>query len=203
MRTALANTLSRLASWLKPKSAPSSLSGNQWTTVSYYDAFQRNREPNSNELLAELKGTAWTCATINASICAAYPPKLYVATFSSTQPVPKCPTRPLDVKTEMRLRLSSAVPATVTKAARIEEVLDHPLLTLLQQVNPTHNAFDLWELTTLYLEVVGSAYWYLALDPLLGIPTEIWPLPAQNVTPRRNPNSTSLIDYYEYRNGAA
>jgi HK97 family phage portal protein len=66
-----------------------------------------------------------------------------------------------------------------------------------------YRPFDLWELTTLYLEVHGSAYWYLALDPLLGIPTEIWPLPAQNVMPRRNMNSTRLIDYYEYRNGAA
>jgi HK97 family phage portal protein len=201
MRTALANTLSRLASWLRPKSAPSSLSGNQWTGSSYIDAFQRNRQPNNNELLAELKGTAWTCATINASVCAAYPPKLYVATFTGSQPVPKCPTRPISAKADKRLRACPAVPTAITKAARIEEVLDHPLLTLLQQVNPTFNAFDLWETTTLYLEVIGSAYWYLSYSPL-GVPQEIWPLPAQNVTPKRNPDSGNLIDYYEYRTGA-
>src|SRR5216684_2881396 len=138
MRNALANTLSRLACWLKPKSAPYSLSGNQWTGTWYIDKFQRERQPNNNELLGELKGTAWTCATINASICAAYPPKLYVATFSGTQPVPKCPSRPLDAKADKRLRACPAVPAAITKAARIEEVLDHPLLTLLQQVNSVH-----------------------------------------------------------------
>jgi HK97 family phage portal protein len=202
MRAALAQSLSRLADWLRPKHVPVALVGNQWTGTSFLDSFQRNRQPNANELVAELKGTAWTCATLNASVCAAYPPRLYVATHDG-QPQARCLTQPLPAATENRLRGSANLPPCVTKAARIEEVLDHPLLTLLQKVNPVHNAFDLWELTTLYLEVQGSAYWYLNLDPLLGVPTEIWPLPAQNVTPRRDPNSGNLIDYYEYRNGAA
>ena len=47
--------------------------------------------------------------------------------------------------------------------------MDHPLLTLLAQVNPIHNSFDLWELTTLYQEVHGSAYWFIERD-VLGIP---------------------------------
>jgi HK97 family phage portal protein len=37
---------------------------------------------------------------------------------------------------------------------------------------------------------------------VLNIPREIWVLPAQNVTPRRRPDSPRLIDYYEYRTGA-
>ncbi len=40
--------------------------------------------------------------------------------------------------------------------------------------------FDLWELTTLYQETVGSAYWLLDLGPL-GTPEAIWPLPAHRV----------------------
>ena len=82
----------------------------------------------------------------------------------------------------------------------IEEVFDHPLLTLLQQVNPIHNQFDLWELTTLYQEVHGSAYWYLHFGPL-GVPDEIWILPSQHVTPRRQPGSGRIVDAYEYRTG--
>jgi HK97 family phage portal protein len=85
-------------------------------------------------------------------------------------------------------------------AARIQEVVDHPLLTLLKQVNPIHNAFDLWELTTLYQEVHGSSYWYVERDAL-GVPSEIWVLPAQNVTPGREPDSRNVVDYYEYRTG--
>jgi HK97 family phage portal protein len=77
--------------------------------------------------------------------------------------------------------------------------IDHPLLTLLDQVNPFQNAHDLWELTTLYQEVHGSAYWMLEFDDLLGVPSAIWVLPSQNVRPVREPGSPLLVDYYEYR----
>jgi HK97 family phage portal protein len=63
--------------------------------------------------------------------------------------------------------------------------------------------FDLWELTTLYQEVHGSAYWYLDLDPVLGVPRSVWILPSQNVTPRREADSTNVVDYYLYRNGTS
>ena len=65
-----------------------------------------------------------------------------------------------------------------------------------------HNAFDLWELTTLYQEVHGSAYWCLDVGPL-GTPQQIWILPSQNVTPQREPDSPNLVDYYLYRTGDA
>jgi HK97 family phage portal protein len=61
------------------------------------------------------------------------------------------------------------------------------------------HGFDLWELTELYLEVHGSAYWLLDFDPALGVPANIWILPSQNVTPRRQPDSPNLVDVYEYR----
>ena len=77
---------------------------------------------------------------------------------------------------------------------------DHPLLDLLVQVNPVMNAFDSWELTTLYQEVHGAAYWLLDPGPL-GTPQRIWILPSQNVTARREPGSPNLVDYYLYRTG--
>src|SRR5262249_43963049 len=63
---------------------------------------------------------------------------------------------------------------------------------------PVHNAFDLWELTTLYQEVIGSAYWLIDADAL-GVPRAIWPLPAQYVLPWRAPDSPNLVDAYLYR----
>jgi HK97 family phage portal protein len=191
----------RLARWLARKSNPSALTGRQWTGTTFTDLFHRNREPTPNELLAELKGAAWTCASLNAAVCAAYPPRLYVAT-GYDQPTARCLTRALEPAHEQHLRSQPHLPPRITRADRLEEVVDHPLLTLLAQVNPTMNAFDLWELTTLYQEVHGSAYWYIALDPFLGVPREIWILPSQNVTPRRMPDSRNLVDYYEYRTGA-
>jgi HK97 family phage portal protein len=200
MRTTLANAFTRLAHWLHPKSAPAALAGSQWSGTQFVDAYKRNRVPTPNEQLAELKNTAFTCASINAAVCAAYPPRLYVATYPD-QPAPKCLTRSLDRGTERRLRSSPTLPAHISKARQIEEVLEHPLLTLFRKVNPVHNSFDLWELTTFYQEILGSAYWHLRFG-VLGVPQEIWILPAQNVTPKHRPDSPHLIDSYEYRIGA-
>ncbi|MHB1424902.1 MAG: phage portal protein [Gemmataceae bacterium] len=200
MRSLLAKTLLRLAQWVRPKGMPYVLAGSQWTGTGYVDSFRRTRNPTPNEILAELKNTAWTCASINAATCANYPPRLYVIT-EHNQPQAKCATKALSPRAEYRLRSLPHLHARAKSAARIEEVTDHPLLTLLQHANPQLNAFDLWELTTLYQEVHGSAYWYLDLDPVLGVPRAVWILPSQNISPRRAPDSKNLVDYYLYRNG--
>src|SRR6266852_4423514 len=187
MRTALANGFARLSRWLRSKYVPPGLAGSQWTGTGFIDAFKRNRNPTPNEQLAELKNTAFTCASINAAVCASFPPRLYVSTHADQSPA-KCRTRRLERLAEERLRGNKSLPAAVTKARQIEEVLEHPLLALLRQVNPVHNSFDLWELTTFYQEVLGSAYWYMRFGPW-GIPEQIWLLPAQNVLPRREPDS--------------
>ncbi len=59
----------------------------------FIDAHRRQREPSPRDLLAELKHTAWACASINASVCASHPPRLYVST-SPGQAAPRCSTRP-------------------------------------------------------------------------------------------------------------
>jgi hypothetical protein len=192
MRTYLANALETLVRLLRPKAVPSALRGGQWTGTSFTDAYKRERQPTPNELLAELKNTAWACASINAAVCASHPPLLYVATHDG-QPEPKCLTKALAAPAEHALRANPRLAVKVRHAPRLAQVLDHPLLSLLQQVNPVHNSFDLWELTTLYQEVHGCAYWYLDIGPL-GVPTAIWVLPAQNVTPVRLPDSPNLVD---------
>jgi len=143
------------------------------------------REPTPSELLAELRNTAWTCATLNAAVCASHPPRLFVQTAPG-QADPLCRTR--------------GRPAA-GQGVRVEEVAEHPLLDLLAHVNAAHSAHDLWELTTLYQETVGSAYWLLDLDPVFGVPCAIWPLPAHLVRPVRDPRSTRLVDFYELRQG--
>lgn len=189
----------QLAAWLAAKTMPAGMRGNALSGTTFSDIYAPRRPPSPQELLAQLKATAWTCATLNAGVCASYPPRLYVTT-GPDEPQPKCPVKAVGRDLERRLRLT---PHLHTKSAHtIQEVVEHPLLTLLEQVNPVHNAFDLWELTTLYQEVHGSAYWYIARD-VLGMPSEIWILPTHNVTPRRLAGSSQVIDYYEYRNGSS
>jgi HK97 family phage portal protein len=187
----------RFVRWFLGKSVPPALTGNQWFGPNAIDAYRRQRAPTPAELQTELKNTAWTCATINAAVCASFPPRLFVTT-ASNDPKPRCFTRALAPETLAWMRSAPHLATHTHKAAFIEEVLDHPLLNLFRSVNGIHNSFDLWELTELYLEVHGSAYWLLDLEPALGIPANIWILPSQNVTPRRRPGSTNLIDVYEY-----
>ncbi len=199
MRTVLANLLHRAAGWVRPKSVPPALTGPQWSGTRFVDAYKRNRTPTPNEIMAELKNTAWTCASINAAVCASFPPRLFVCTRRN-QPRPKCLTKTLTAAEERRLRSLPHLALHTRGVEHLEEVVDHPLLTLLQQVNPVHNQFDLWELSTLYQEVHGATYWYLEADSL-GRPREIWLLPTQNVMPLREPNSPNLVDAYLYRTG--
>jgi HK97 family phage portal protein len=192
--------LHQLSRWLARKTAPPALLGSQWSGTSYVDAYKRSREPRPNELLAELKGMAWTCISLNAAVCATLPPRLYVVTRHH-QPRPKCLTKRLEPRVEHRLRAAGHLAVHTKSAAAIEEVTAHPLLDLLSMPNPWHNQYDLWELTQVYLEVHGQAFWHVEMGPL-GTPAEVWILPSQNVTPKRAPNSPRLIDYYSYRTGA-
>ena len=187
----MSNLLNRFARWLQRKTAPAFLPA---ATSNFLDAYRRHRAPSATELFAELKNTAWTCASINASVCASMPPKLYVSTSGSQSP-PRCARRSLDPALVQQLRAGRPQLGQQT----IEEVVEHPLLTLFRQVNPVHNHFDLWDLTQLSLETVGSAFWLLDFDPLLQIPSAIWILPAHLVTPKRAADSPRLVDYYEYR----
>ena len=202
----LAATFRRLASWLDAKSAPAALTGAQWSGTSFVDAYKRNRNPTPNELLAELKATAWTCASLNAQVCASYPPSLYVV----TQPQPAAGPSASRSRSRRRRPTASAPcrgwPCARRAAATIEEVTDHPLLTLLKRPNPVHNSFDLWELTTLYQEVHGAAYWFLDMDPVLGVPPgDLDPAqPERDAAPRAGqPQPRGLLHLPHRDEGAA
>ena len=86
MRRLLANALTRFADWIRPKTIPAALTGGQWSGTSFVDSFKRNRNPTPNELLEELKGVAWACISLNASVCANNPPNIYnwLGTSSAT-----------------------------------------------------------------------------------------------------------------------
>jgi HK97 family phage portal protein len=207
MRKALASVLDRSARWLKG-GRPASLGGSQWTGTAFVDAYKRNRVPTPNEVLAELKNIAFTCASINAATCASYAPRLYVWSTEQTGE-PKLATKSIPRRLEkrlardfpIRLKRSHAVPAKTHRQVKIEEVVDHPVLDLFDNPNPFHSGFDLWELTALYLETMGCAYWLLERDPL-GVPAQLWMLPAQNMNPKRKFGSQNIIDYYEYKVGS-
>lgn len=183
-----------LTRWFTTKAAPEGVvSGAYYAPTGgfgggFVDAYKKQREPNARELLSQLKNTAWSCASINAAVCASMPPKLYVRVGEGL-PEPKCQTKAVSPQSPL---LSKTGP-------NVREVVDiqHPLLALIRNVNPVMNSFDLFELTQMYLEAHGCAYWLLNLNAFK-VPEEIWPLPSQNVRPVRRDNSKNVVDYYEY-----
>src|SRR3990167_5635583 len=104
--------LGMIKSWFKRKTA-FEVSPPRTSYRGYIDSYKKFREPTDLELFKELKNTAWTCATINASVCANYPPKLYVKTFPG-QPQPKCKVKQLPPQHPLLLQSSPAVVEEVT-----------------------------------------------------------------------------------------
>src|SRR5947209_1058582 len=133
----------RLARWLVRKTAPATVRNGMLERPSFVDAYRRLRTPSGHDLLAELKNTAYACATLNASVCATYAPRLFVSTRPG-EANPRCLTRSLSPTERSDLFRRPDLALRLKGAEQIVKVLHHPLLTLLRAVKPTHNAHDLW-----------------------------------------------------------
>ena len=84
----------------------------------------------------------------------------------------------------------------VSKGYEVEEINEHPYLELIKAVNPMMNGFELWELTSLYLDIIGNCYWYLRPNGA-GLPAEIWVLQGQYV--KVVPSAEKLVAGYIYQ----
>lgn len=162
------------------------------------------REPAPAELVAAYRDTAYFCANLNARGVARTPIRLYVQSRPG-QARPRCATRALAPEAARRLSHTTAV-NRISQAGDVAEVVEHPLLDLLHNpcrdgAVPLLNCFDLFELTQLYWEICGRAYWYVERD-VLAVPRSIWVLPTPLVTAVREPGSRHVLDYYLFGNGA-
>lgn len=74
----------------------------------------------------------------------------------------------------------------LTKDHEIREIFDHPLTSLMGAPNPFMQGPTLIWLTTLHLDLVGEALWYIEEEN--GVPIGLWPIPPSWVAER--PDST-------------
>ena len=165
----------------------------------YIDIHKTKRAPTDYELINDYKRIAFSCANLNANACANVEKRLYVRTRKGEKKA-RCLTKSVDLGTIDSLCKEPHLQKYTKDFVNIEEVVDHPVLALLDQVNsfPGMNGTSLWTYTQLYQEILGRSYWYIVDDPVLGIPKEIWILPAQYVRPYRDLGSRNVIDYYRY-----
>jgi HK97 family phage portal protein len=166
----------------------------------FVDAWGTQREPSGKDLVDGFAGVVHSCASLNAASVAATPLRLYVTT-SGKQKACRWPVRGLKVPQERWLRSKrNGVMRKLATSERIEEVVDHPVLDLLDAVNKVMDNFDLFEITQLYQEIVGLAYWFLDKDALLGVPHTVWVLPAQYVHPEAD--KKAIVKAYKVGEGA-
>jgi len=88
----------------------------------------------------------------------------------------------------------------MTKAVEVEEVTDHAFLDLMREINPWNNSRDLKELTSIFLDLTGEAYWYTPKSGL-GVPSQIWVVPSQFMTPKPGKSLEKAISSYTYKRG--
>lgn len=84
-----------------------------------------------------------------------------------------------------------------TGEPKIQEVFEHPALSVLHYVNDISTLFEIIEATDVYLELTGEAYWVVLKDGK--IPSEFWLLRPDWV--KVIPSPTKVIDHYDYYAG--
>ena len=110
---------------------------------------------------------------------------------------PKLSKRIKEIANERdRTDKSNLIKFWAEKGYEVEEVEEHPFLTLIKAVNPMMNGFELWEMTSIYLDIIGNCYWYLRPNGV-GLPGEIWVLQGQHV--KVIPDAESLVAGYIYQ----
>lgn len=152
------------------------------------------------KMINEYKSWIYICANKNSTAAASIPLRLYVAKSKKGQKVKGFETKEVS-KNQFDLIKSSPLLcniSSVRKAADFEEVLEHPWLDLKTSVNSYMNAFDLFEMTYIYLDLTGNAYWYMP-ESRLGIPQEIWIISPADI--RVIPDRKNFIAGYEYEKG--
>ena len=144
----------------------------------------------------------YAAAMLNAQAASSVPLRLYVRAdaqgnekFWRTRKVSRARKAYLLGDTERKP--SPSVMKSAATSGDFEEVVDaHPVLELLRKANQYEDGFSQSVMRMLYMELCGNAYLHVITNKALGVPTELFTMPAQNVTIL--PGKTELIEAYLY-----
>jgi hypothetical protein len=173
----------------------------------YLDAFRKDRAPTPTEMVAENLNTAYACSHLNGLGVAGTKLGLY-AQSRGTMDEGRAKrarewgaVRKISRKQARRLKALPYIAQQVAGADEIEEVVQHPFLTLLRNPVPEDRSItgtDLIYLTSVYLDTLGWELWYIDLSGPGGTPRAFWPLMPQHVNECAEDPTDPLVDYYEY-----
>lgn len=144
----------------------------------------------------------YAAASLNAVAVASVPLRLYVRTDGAGEKLFRSRAVSRRQKAYLAGDARQAPSARVLRKAaefgdEYEVVTEsHPVLDLLNKVNPYMNGFDATVLRILWGELTGNAFFHPVIDRALGVPVELWPMPPQWT--EIVPGKTEFIDGYLY-----
>jgi HK97 family phage portal protein len=175
-------------------------------TNDFFFKTQAAGKPNlsDEQLIEQYSRWVYICANRNATRVSSIPLRLYAANGPSDTPVrasrmPKAVSR--DTVKEIMGSAALMNKQHVRQADSFVEVTRHPFLDLMQSINPDMTMFEMMELTEIYLELTGNAYWLVCPQTSPSgkqLPSEIWPLPPQWTRPIKANGGSSLVAGYEF-----
>ena len=164
-------------------------------------ALAGGRPRTKRDFIREFQGWVYIATKLNAVSVASVPLRLYVAKETKGRKFKTISTRAVDKKRLNYMESNAGLSRYFRKSEEIEEVTDHAFLDLLQSVNPYQNKRDLMEMTSLFLDLTGEAYWFLMPDNL-AVPEQIYVIPSQFINPKFGSSIDNLIEGYVYKSGS-
>ena len=168
---------------------------------------EKGRTPKSKKILSgflppwNFGRELYTDSDFTAQL-AAYKNWVYIATNKNATSVASTPLRLYVAKPEKNTK--ARFPTKSIDSLQRDYLLEKPhisslpILDVFQNVNDFMNCFDLWEISQLYQELTGNAYW-LIINNGLGKPAEIWPIPSDRI--KIVPDKDKFISGYLYEYG--
>ena len=150
-----------------------------------------------------ITGTAYRAATINATVLSGQTLRLFRKTGTGIAKAGrKVADRRLAKHATNRGRVKSLIGKAATYANRagdeVEEVLDHPVLELLQNPDPIYTGSMWLHMLFWFKEVAGRAYLYVG-EKVNGVPVSAYILPSQFAWPMLS-DTGFIAGYYYGRN---
>ncbi len=150
-----------------------------------------------------ITGTAYRAATINATVLSGQTLRLFRKTGTG---IAKAGRKVVDKRivkhATNRGRVKSLIGKAATYANRagdeVEEVLDHPVLDLLQNPDPIYTGSMWLHMLFWFKEVAGRAYLYVG-EKVNGVPVSAYILPSQFAWPMLS-DTGFIAGYYYGRN---
>lgn len=180
---------------------PSALDPTIWgDSIFWGEGTQAGKVRTKEDMLREFTSWVYICASLNAESVGAAGLNLYAAKLEKGKKIQLFPTRSVDKIQMKRLESNTGLNSYLKKAQEIEEVDEHPFLDLMKRVNPFMNGREFRELTSLFLDLTGDAYWYIIRDGLQ-VPKELWVIPSPYIQPVPGKDLRDFVKGYLYKRG--